>query len=269
MLLELKWLANATYFAIRRPRMARQKLNVVNEYTATWDSYSKYLDSCETLEEWLRIKGAEDIPQFYNVSGALKFEDFNVGAFNQRKIVAALRENFPAAKSITEFGCGVGRNLLYIKQQMPHLQCYGYELCRPGVEIARAAAKKFGLDVSYSQLDYVAGSESDYVFPKTDVAFTMYSLEQLPETNKIAIENILCHTHYGSIHIEPVPENYPLTYRGIIGRLDHWKANYLRNFERNITSLGLDEIKREYLNSAHNPLMFPTLYVLKGHPRRC
>jgi len=269
MLAEMKWLAGATYLAIRRPRMARQKNDVVDEYTATWDSYARYLDGCKTLEEWLRIKGAEDVPQFYNISGSLKFEDFNMGAFNQQKVLTALREHFAAARSITEFGCGIGRNLLYIKQQMPHLQCYGYELCRPGVEIAQAAAKKFGLDVSYSQLDYVRGGEDDYVFPKTDVAFTMYSLEQLPETNRIAIENILRHTQCGSIHIEPVPENYPLTYRGIIGRLDHWKANYLRNFERNISGLGLVGIEREYLNYAHNPLMFPTLYVLKKYPQKC
>jgi hypothetical protein len=131
------------------------------------------------------------------------------------------------------------------------------------VELAEAAAIKFGLDVSYSQLDYVGGSASDYVFPSTDVSFTMYSLEQLPDTNKAAVENILRHTTYGSIHIEPVPEMYPITLRGLIGRIDHWKANYLRNFERNISKLEKVEITRESLDSSHNPLMFPTLYVMK------
>jgi hypothetical protein len=164
---------------------------------------------------------------------------------------------------VTEYGCGIGRNLLFIKQQLPHLKCYGYELCLPGVELARAAANKFGLDVQFSQLDYVNGLDSEYVFPNTDVSFTMYSLEQLPTSNKQAVENILCHTNHGSIHLEPVPENYPSTLRGIIGRIDHWKADYLRNFDKNVSSLDLKEVKAETLNTSHNPLMFPTLYVLK------
>ena len=67
----------------------------------------------------------------------------------------------------------------------------------------------------------------------------MYSLEQLPVANDRAVRNILSNVNLGSIHLEPVPENYPLTYRGILGRLDHWKADYLRNFERNVVASGL------------------------------
>lgn len=263
MLAEMNWYAGATYRAIRRPRMLRGQHAVLDEYSPAWERYAEYMDRCDILWDWLRIKGVEDIPRFCNVSGSLRFEDFDMGAFNKQKIFSALRNEFRNAKSVTEYGCGIGRNLLYIKQQMPHLQCYGYELCKPGVEIAQAAARKFGLDVHYAQLDYVQGGKDDYVFPDTDVAFTMYSLEQLPDTNKIGVENILRHTRLGSIHIEPVPENYPLTYRGILGRLNHWKVNYLRDFERNVSSIALSGIKREYVNYAHNPLMFPTVYVLK------
>jgi SAM-dependent methyltransferase len=216
-----------------------------------------------TLDDWLRIRGVEDVISFHQVSGKVKYQDFDSGEFNKRKILTALQREFPNARSVAEYGCGIGRNLLYLKQQLPHMKCYGYELCKPGVELAEAAAKKFGLDVNYSQLDYVGGSESEYVFPKTDVSFTIFSLEQLPDTNKVAVENILRHTVYGSIHLEPVPEVYPFTLRGLIGRMDHWKANYLRNFDHNLSELENIEIARESIDSSHNPLMFPTLYVIK------
>ncbi len=51
----------------------------------------------------------------------------------------------------------------------------------------------------------------------------------------------------------------------IVGRLDHWKADYLRNFDENVATIGLAEIKRQRLATALNPLMFPTLHVLKKH----
>lgn len=263
MIRNLKWLLNAGYIALRRPKVDRSKQTVLDEYTAGWDSYRRYLDQCQTLEQWLRIEGLEDQPSFCQVDGELTYQVSNSPEFNKQKILEKINQEFPNAKSVTEFGCGLGRNLLFLKKHMPEVEFYGYELCEPGVEIARKAAEKFGLDVKFSQLDYVAGSEDKYVFPNTDVAYTMYSLEQLPETNRLAVENILRHTNFGSIHMEPVPENYPFSIRGVIGRINHWKVDYLRNFDRNVSSLGLKEIKKEVYATAHNPLMFPTVYVLK------
>lgn len=263
MLDRFRYLVGSAVYSVIRPRMGRQNLNVLTEYSVGWESYAKYLDRCVTLDDWLRIQGVDDVSSFCQVSGKLEYQSFDSGEFNKRKILTTLQREFPDAKSVAEYGCGIGRNLLYLKRQMPHMKCFGYELCKPGVELAEAAAIKFGMDVSYSQLDYVGGSESDYVFPKTDVSFTVFSLEQLPDTNKIAVENILRHATYGSIHIEPVPEVYPFSLRGLIGRIDHWKANYLRNFEGNISKLKNVQITREFLNSSHNPLMFPTLYVIR------
>lgn len=260
------WLARTTINAILQPKCDRKTTVVLDEYSAGWESYRRHLEACKSLEDWLLIKGVEDQPTFCNVSGKLKFEAFDSINFNRQTILSALKREFSDATSVTEFGCGVGRNLLFLKHQMPHLKCYGYELCKPGVELGTAAATKFGLDVSYSQLDYVSGAESEYVFPATDVAFTMYSLEQLPITNGQAVKNILKHVTKGSIHLEPVPENYPFSYRGILGRLDHWKADYIRNFERNVVATNIVQIQKTAIDSAHNPLMFPSLYILKKKP---
>ena len=257
------WLLRNAFYALGRSKLDRSKANVLGEYSASWESFARHLDKCKTLDEWLYVRGLEDKPAYYNVGGRLSYQAFDSNDFNRRKLLAILRKDFPNIQSVTEYGCGLGRNLLFLKQQMPHLEVFGYELCQPGVDIAKRAAEKFGLDVQYSQLDYVSAPERDYVFPATDVAFTMYSLEQLPKSNRTAVQNILAHTKCASIHIEPVPENYPLTLRGLVGRLDHYKADYLKDFDRNVRALNLASVTKEAIDSAHNPLMFPSAYVLR------
>jgi hypothetical protein len=146
---------------------------------------------------------------------------------------------------------------------LPELECYGYELCQPGVDVAQAAVAKFGCDVRYAQLDYLNDPPEKYVFPSTDVAFTMFSLEQIPKDSATAVRNILEHAKLGSIHIEPVPENYPMNIRGILGKIEHRKVDYLGGFDKVVRELGLSEVTVEKVASAHNPLMYPSMYILR------
>ena len=249
-------------YVLLRPAQRRTTAGVTDEYTASWQQHSENLDRAATLADWLSIAGVDDRLAYYNIDGRPRRTVFNPAGFYRSALLAAIRKHFPDARSVTEYGCGLGRNLLELKRQMPELAVYGYELCKPGVEIARRAATRFGVDASYAQLDYVRGPESDYVFPATDIAFTMFSLEQLPDTNAIGMRNIHAHTRLGSIHIEPVVENYPRSVHGALGRIVHRKFDYLRDFEENVRSLGLECKERSLLARAHNPLMFPSLYVL-------
>jgi|RhiMetdeSRZDD1v2_1073273.scaffolds.fasta_scaffold36455_7 hypothetical protein len=248
---------------IRGRKILRGRNYVLKEYGKQWEKYGWYLDKAKTLDDWLFIKGVEDLPYNHNHHGSFKKGVFDSGAYYRVKLYQTIKEHFPTAGSVTEYGCGVGRNLLYLKKVLPHLQVYGYELCNQGVLIARRAATKFGLSVKISELDYINDSSSRYIFPNTDLAFTMFSLEQLPDQNKLALVNILDHVHLGSIHLEPVPENYPYTFRGLLGRFYSSKANYLKNFDHNVRSLTLTSMKSKLLDTSHNPVMYPTIYVLK------
>ena len=259
----LLFLLKKSCYVIARPRLKRGASDVENEYSDGWNKYWDLLAKADSLSDWLRIATVEDQPAFYNVNGELSYEAFDSSGYYRRELLSTLAREFPAATSITEFGAGLGRNLLFLKQSMPNLKVFGYELCRPGVEIARKAAEKFGIDVQYSQLDYVRSTEASYVFPPTDVAFTMFSLEQIPRANLQALRNILTHCIQGSIHIEPVAENYPSTYRGLLGRLEHWKVDYLSGFDRNVRLLDLENVSLDILKSSHNPLMFPSRYILR------
>ena len=258
----LRFYTKATLFTLRRGQQNRDTMAVLDEYSSGWDQYGEYLRGAGTLDDWLRIPGVEDVPAYYNVDGKVSYQSFDSSGYYRKSLLSAIRRNFPHARSITEYGCGVGRNLLFLKRELPDLDCYGYELCQPGVNVAKAAAEKFKIPVQYAQLDYVKDGAAKFVFSDTDVAFTMFSLEQLPRSSDIAVKNILDHVRLGSIHIEPVPENYPRTLRGMLGRIEHRKIDYLSGFDAVVNSLKLKGVTLDRMTSAHNPLMSPSLYVL-------
>ena len=259
---QLRFYAKSTLFTLRRGQQNRDTMAVLDEYSSGWDQYGEYLRGAGTLDDWLRIPGVEDVPAYYNVDGKVSYQSFDSSGYYRDGLLRSIRKYFPDVRSITEYGCGVGRNLLFLKRELPDLDCYGYELCQPGVAVAKAAAEKFKMPVKYAQLDYVKDGADKYVFPETDLAFTMFSLEQLPRSSKTAVTNILGHVRLGCIHIEPVPENYPRTLRGMLGRIEHRKIDYLSGFDAVVSSLNLKNVTLEKLTSAHNPLMSPSLYVL-------
>lgn len=254
--------ARATWLTFRRGQQTRDGASVVREYSNGWDQYKEFLRRATNFNDWMKIRGLEDAPGFYNVDGKVAYMAFDSASYYRLSLLDSIRKHFPTAKSVTEFGCGVGRNLLFLKSELPELECYGYELCQPGVDVATAAARRFGLDVQYSQLDYVKDKEEKYVFPPTDIAFTMFSLEQLPRNSDVAMKNILSRVTMGSIHIEPVPENYPWNLRGVLGRIEHRKVDYLSGFDSVVRTLNVPAVTVVRMTSAHNPLMYPSLYVL-------
>lgn len=260
---KIEFLARKAYFVLRRQRLDRDKTNVLQEYSDGWNQFRAHLDQARTLDDWLRIRGVEDQPAYYNVDGELRYESFDSAGYYRRILLDALRRHFPQAQSVIEFGAGVGRNVLFLKRERPDWDLYGYELCSPGVEVAQAAARRFAVQVRYAQLDYLNDPPAKYVLPTTDVGYTMFSLEQLPRQNEHAVRNMLDHVRLGTLHIEPVPENYPYTLRGLLGRFDHWKVDYLNGFDRAVRKLALERVIVERVGSAHNPLMFPSLYVLR------
>jgi hypothetical protein len=259
----IKQISKLGYIALRRSVMCRKKSTVLTEYEAGWKKYESILETCHSLEDWLYLKGIEDKSILCNIDGKMCFSNYNMSEFNRQSLLKSIQSQFDNVSSITEFGSGLGRNLLYIKKMFPHIQCYGYELCVNGIDIAKRSSEKFGIDVKFSQLDFMNDSEDKFVFPKTDLAFTMYALEQIPRDSSKAIRNIMNHVAKGSIHIEPVVENYPLTLRGIIGKIDHWKVDYLRNFEKNLKTITDITFTKEKIYTSHNPLMYPSVYCIK------
>ncbi len=245
-------------------RNAHREAGYVREFhDVTWGRYRDWLGSARSLDEWLCIPGHDDRETVGQIDGKVVSHSFDWLAFRAGLIGDAIERHFPEATSVTEYGCGIGRNLLHLWRRFPKLELYGYELSPAGVEIAQAAAAKFQAPVRFAQLDYLRSPSEAFVFPTTDLAFTVSSLEQLPHTALVALKNMLDRSRLGSLHLEPVAENYPLTYRGLLGRLYTRRADYVRNFDAGVRGLPIKVVHREVTTTAHNPLIFPTLYVLR------
>src|SRR5262245_46017146 len=143
---KVAFLAKATFGLIRQPRTRRTTAFVNDEYGQQWAHYRVALDAAVSLDDWLHISGHDDVERYVNINGKMKRASFDSPRFNRQKILEALQTFFPQATSIVEYGCGIGRNLLFLKHALPHLKVYGYELAQPGVQIARGAAKKFAVE---------------------------------------------------------------------------------------------------------------------------
>jgi hypothetical protein len=249
---------------LAQPRHNRNTEFVNEGYGDRWEQYLARLDRCSTLDEWLWIPGYDDVKTTSIVRGRMHHgNDWNAQHFYVSTIEETIRSKFPKARSITEYGCGIGRPLLALKRRMPHLECFGYELTPEGMSVGQAAAKKFGLDVKFGQLDYIKDPHEKYVHPKTDLALTVFSLEQIPHVAPVAVKNMLDHVNIGSIHVEPVAENYPHNYIGLLGRLYTKRVDYLQNFDSAVRALPVHEVSVRTLDSSHNPLIpTPSLYTL-------
>jgi SAM-dependent methyltransferase len=243
-------------------KKATRTTEVVAAEYDSWNDYRQTLDQAQAVDEWM-VAGLDHGKGWYIVDGKLSYTTFNSAEYYRQTLRKLLAQHFPAAQSVVEFGCGVGRNLIFLKALFPRIRCYGYELVPGAVEIANTAARKFDFDIQYAQLDYLNDGDEKLVFPVADVAFTMFSLEQLPRRCDFALARIMSRCAHGSIHLEPVSERYPLSLLGLIARGQHANANYLTGFRKAVAQQELADVVSFNLSGSHSPVMFPSAYVLK------
>jgi SAM-dependent methyltransferase len=253
-----------TWRVLRRQKLKRNIASVTKEYSDGWDSARDKLNNSKTIADWLNDNDKK--VRYYNINGKFSKQIFDSSDFYRRTFLDAFDIHFKDAKTVAEFGCGTGRNLIYLHLHHPELKLFGFELCESGVTLANDAAAKFNLPIKYFQLDYLNWIPSIGEMPDIDTAFTIFSLEQIAEQiqNQNALNNIFSRVNLGTFHLEPVVENYPWSIRGLIARIDHYMVDYLKGFDKSVklTMHGKKSFKK-VINSSHNPLMYPSLYVLK------
>lgn len=244
-------------------RRARSRDLVRGLYTDEWGSYERWLDRARSLDEWLSIPGIDDVSGAQNVDGRLVWSAFDHRGFIAKTLVDAICREVPDATSFTEYGCGVGRNVLAVKRALPRMAAHGYELTGEGVRVARSAAAKFGVDASFAELDYVSDPSEHYIHPPTDVAFTVYSLHDVPRGASDALAHMFARTNRALVLLEPTPENFPLTYRGLLGRVYARARDYLHDLDAAIAALPAKSVRKQVLATSNNPVLYPTLYVVQ------
>ena len=249
---------------IKKKTLNRITSNVKIKYENVWGKSRSILENCSDENKWIK----RDLNfRISNYKGNLRYKNFDFIDYNINKINNIVRNEFSGVKSITEFGSGLGKNLIRLKKILPQIKYYGYELTESGVEISNLASKKFNLDIEYSQLDFVNDDETKFIFPKSNLGVTLFALEQISDEKsiKLGIENILKSVTHGSIHIEPVLENYPDNIHGFFCKKYHRNHDYLKNFEEIISKIKNISYKKIVLNCSGNPFMCPSLYIIKKH----
>jgi hypothetical protein len=239
---------------------------VKGEYSKIWVSDWKKLEACRTVEEWLYEH--PKCPSWWAVrrNGVLGTGiQGNPWACLFIQLGDAIEKYHPNAKSITEYGCGGGSNLFYLKHRFPHLECYGYELTQEGVELARAAAKKFGLDIKFAQRNYLDDKPE---FPATELSYTVLSLEQVPNDLHIALKNIHKMTTVASIHIEPILELAPKTPWGYLARAHFKRRNLTMNFMKTVEQMGFMPKVNEPVKDTPSLYLFAQLLILPAQQKR-
>lgn len=247
---------------LKKKTINRITSDVKIKYENVWGKNKEVLENCNDENKW--IKSGQHF-RICNYKGVLRYKNFDFIEYNINKINDIIKEEFTEVKSITEFGSGLGKNLIRFKKIIPQIKYYGYELTESGVEISNLASKKFNLDIKYSQLDFINDNDEKFIFPKSNLGVTLFALEQIPDKKsiKLGIENILKSVSLGSIHIEPVLENYPNNIHGLFCKKYHKNHDYLKNFEEIISKIKNISYRRVVLNYSGNPFMYPSLYVIK------
>lgn len=162
---------------------------------------------------------------------------------------------------VVEFGCGTGRNILYLKRRLPDVDFIGLELTPKNVDLARAAAHKWDIDVQFYQSDVSA--ELPPNLPRTiAISFSYLALEQMPRIFPNVVEQMVSLANRAVLLYEPCYEMYPLNMRGIVSKLRIIYSDYIRGLPHYLKMKGYKIDVARRLGTAVNPFNEPCEIVL-------
>ncbi|MFA6310339.1 MAG: class I SAM-dependent methyltransferase [Sterolibacterium sp.] len=117
------------------------------------------------------------------------------------------RTYFGRAKSVYEFGCGTGFNLVELARLYPETQLYGLDFVPASSDLVNQIAKAYNLKMVGRLFDMTAPDES--LLLDTDSAiFTFGSVEQLAGRFENFLQFLLRRSPAFCVHLEPIVELY-------------------------------------------------------------
>ena len=154
----------------------------IEEYDAARAAVLERMRSGWPAREDYFVRGDSDPRQagYFLDAGRLAFGNpFVVQRRLQQQLMGRIASFAP--RSVMEFGCGSGRNLLAFKAAYPDVECVGLELTPSSVALARAAAEAYGLAISVHRADVT----TDIPDVRADVVFSVHTLENIPNAQAV------------------------------------------------------------------------------------
>jgi hypothetical protein len=159
--------------------------------------------------------------------------------------------------TIGEFGSGNGRNIIYLKTQMPGCEFVGLDLSPVSVNLARELSLRHGCPAQF-EVANVCEPLPEAAPRSVEVAFSSHALEMMPRTFPGAIDNMLRLATRHVLFFEPVPELWPWSARGAAS---HWRAyvmDRLRGFmpvlRQRAAAAGWRVVEARRLGTSTNPI---------------
>ena len=114
---------------------------------------------------------------------------------------------FSDVKSLYEFGCGTGFNLVALGKLMPHLQLHGLDWSPSACEMVNLIGNNHDLNITGTRFDFFAPDNEMPVAPDSAV-MTMVALEQTGTRHEAFIDSLIAKRPKICLHMEPLLDLY-------------------------------------------------------------
>ncbi len=190
----------------------RDEQLVLAEYGEKWggllDVFPK--ESFEDLSEAVQFLSRTHFPEtllfhsgerIYHSEANCIFWDFFYGS-----IWKVLRRYVTPDDTLSELGCGWGRNLFFAVDAGICRNAIGGEYTTEGVRLGTALAERFVAPVEFQRFDYYKPDQKLFDKLKGTVVFTHNSVEQIPSMPEETISALAAAEPKAVVHFEPVFE---------------------------------------------------------------
>lgn len=138
---------------------------------------------------------------------------------NLTPLTAHVGSSTDPGDTVVEFGCGDGRNLIYLQRALPDGDFVELEPSEVSCALARRLAERFDADVTIHEADVTAELPAALPARSAALAYSCHALEQMPRIFGRALANMAVVSRNAIALFEPVPELWPWNRRGVVSRL--------------------------------------------------
>lgn len=165
---------------------------------------------------------------------------------------------FARVKSVYEFGCGSGFNLVAFSQQFPHVNLYGLDWSKSSYEMVGMLAKSHGMKIRGLPFNFFEPDQRLDLDPDSGV-LTMCALEQVGPRHAPFVDYVLAKKPQICVNMEPLVDLYDETnLPDYLAARYHRKRCYLDGFLPHLKDLAskgrieILEIRRFYFGSLYH-----------------
>lgn len=165
---------------------------------------------------------------------------------------------FRPVRSVCEFGCGSGFNLIALDRQLPGKKLYGLDWSKSSNETIDLIRQKLGIDIAGRHFDFFA-PDTSFPLGGESAVLTMCALEQVGDRHEAFLKYLLQKKPAVCVHMEPLLDLYDEA--NLVDYLAiryHKKRGYLNGFLpalRDLAAKGRVEIldmRRFYFGSFYH-----------------